>query len=640
MTNKIKKSIKTKKSLVNKGVLKKSSDNEKMVNERITEDFVRTFFKEDSLFRNIKLEEQRTSNKIIKELLKTASKRDTGKAGYPEFIITFPSIIDLVIVIECKPELKFHKSKDGKEPEKYAVDGVLHYAKFLNKEFNVIAIAVSGERKDKLEISNFFIKKGQDSKKELPDKKLLPIYDYLIAFEEKENIEKLKDRNVITFASELNQELYNYSVPENERAIIVSGILIALQNKNFRESYKIEKKPSELVEDLLKAIERVLKSKNMGEKTKILMGVYSKIQQSNKLAIADKVRNNETGLEEQNTLLRDIVFELDKNIFPFTAYENIGYDILGQFYSEFVRYVNGDKKLGLVLTPQHVTELFVDIAGLDVDDVVYDNCCGTGGFLIKAMKKLFELAGNDSDKKKHIKEEQLVGVEERSDMFTYACSNMMMRGDGRSNIYLGDSLNEEKKQKVKSHKPTVGFLNPPYATAISELEFVYQNLECLEKNGICIAILPINCISADSGKDYEWKKKLLEKHTLEAVFSMPVELFYPTGTVTVITVFKAHNKHPKDYETYFGYWRNDGFVKVKNLGRVDFNNKWEDIKKDWLYNYKNRKEVKKQSVKRAITPEDDWCAENFLETDYSDLHEDDFVTELKKYVLFNLFREE
>ncbi len=612
----------------------------KMSNERITEDFVRTWFKEDSLFRNIKLEEQKTTNKLLKELLKTASKKNTGKTGYPEFIITFPSIMDLVLIIECKADTKYHKSKTGNEPEKYAVDGALHYSKYLNDEFNVIAIAVSGENINKFTISNFFIKKKEKQIKELTDKKLLSIYDYLNLFEEKENIEKLKDRNVITFASELNQELYNYSVPENERAIIVSGILIALQNKNFRESYKIEKKPSELVEDLLKAIERVLISKKMGEKTKILMEVYSKIQQSNKLAITDKVRNNETGLEEQNTILRNIVFQLDKNIFPFTAYENIGYDILGQFYSEFVRYVNGDKKLGLVLTPKHVTELFVDIAELNVNDVIYDNCCGTGGFLIKAMKKLFELAGNDNEKKKEIKERQLIGIEDRSDMFTYACSNMMMRGDGRSNIYLGDSLNNDIKEKVKIHKPNVGFLNPPYATAISELEFVYQNLECLEKNGLCVAIIPINCVSANSGKDYEWKEKLLEKHTLEAVFSMPVELFYPTGTVTVIVVFKAHSKHPKDYQTYFGYWRDDGFVKVKNLGRIDFNNKWGEIEKDWLYNYKNRNEVKNQSVKRIIAPTDDWCAENFLKTDYGDLKEEDFLNELKKYVLFNLFREE
>ncbi|OGH06509.1 MAG: hypothetical protein A2W22_06070 [Candidatus Levybacteria bacterium RBG_16_35_11] len=610
-----------------------------MVNERITEDFVRTHFKNDSMFRNIKFEEQITNHKILKELLKTASKKGTGKSGYPEFIITFPLVMDLVIIVECKPEIKLHKSKKGEElTEKYAVDGVLHYAKFLKKDFNVIGIAVSGESEDKLTVSNFLIQKGAEEK-ELPDKKLLSIYDYLNLFEQKETAERLKDSNLLIFAVELNQELYNYSIPENERATIVSGILIALQNKTFRNSYHIEKKPSDLVEDLLKAIKRVLEERCMGGRIKILMGEYQKISQSNNLAISNVIRNNETGEDEPNTLLRDLIFELDKKVFPFTQYEHIGYDILGQFYSEFIRYVYGDKKLGLVLTPQHITELFVDIANLNVDDIIYDNCCGTAGFLIKGMKKLLELAGNNSNKQKRIKSVQLIGIEERSDMFTYACSNMMMRGDGKSNIFLGDSLSLSIKAEVKKHNPTIGFLNPPYAKSVSELEFIYQNLECLEKNGTCVAIIPMNCILAQSGKDYDWKKKLLEKHTLKAVFSMPTDLFYPIGTVTSIVVFKAHVPHPSGYETYFGYWKDDGFIKVKNLGRIDFYGKWGQIKQNWIYNYRNKKEIEGHSIKRVVIPEDEWCAEAYMETDYSQLTEEDFKKTLKEFVAFKFLNE-
>lgn len=606
-----------------------------MVNERITEDFVREHFKRDGMYNSIKFEEQKTKNKIISELLKTASKKGTGKAGFPEFIITFPSIMDLVIIVECKPELKLHQSKKGEksDKEKYAVDGVLHYAKFLNDDFNVIAIAVSGENFKNLAISNFFIRKGEKVKREI-DNKILSIYDYLNIFEEKENAEKLKDQNLLVFASELNQELYNYSVPENERATIVSGILIALQNKTFRKSYAIEKKPSDLVEDLLKAIKRVLYEKGMGERTKILMGEYQKISLSSNLAISNKIRNRDSGKDEPNTLLRDLIFELDKKVFPFTMYEHIGYDILGQFYSEFIRYVYGDKKLGLVLTPQHITDLFVHIANISVDDVLYDNCCGTAGFLIKGMKRLLDLAGNDTKKQDEIKKSQIIGVELRSDMFTYACSNMMMRGDGKSNIHHGDSLSQEIKEEVKKYKPTVGFLNPPYSTGISELEFVYQNLECLQKNGTCVAIVPMSCVLATSGKDYELKKKLMKEHTLEAVFSMPDDLFYPIGTVTVIIVFKAHVPHTKNYETYFGYWKKDGFVKVKNLGRIDYFGRWNEIRNSWIYNYHNKKEVEEKSVKKIVSPEEEWCAEAYMKTDYSTISKADFEDTLRDFVIF------
>ena len=590
------------------------------------------------MFKEVKFEEQHSKNKKLKQLLDIASKRNTGKRGSPEFIISIPSIIDAVIIIECKASVKDHerKKKESINPQKYAVDGVLHYANFLKKDFDVIAIAISGEKKDQIIISDFFIKKNSQKIIPLKNNKLLTIYDYLNIFEEKEKVEKLKDINLLKLASDLNKELYNYSVPENERATIVSGILLALQNKHFRESFRVDQKPSELVEDLLIAIERVLTSKKIGSKIKILLGEYQKISQSNKLAISEIVRNNESGEDEKNFLLRDIIDELDKKVFPFTQSDHIGYDILGQFYSEFIRYVYGDKELGLVLTPQHIAELFVDIAEPDVDSVFYDSCCGTGGFLIKALKKLWNLAGNDLKKKDEIKLHQLIGIEARSDMFTYTCSNMMMRGDGKSNISLGDSLSNSNKEKIKKLKPAIGFLNPPYSTSVSELEFVFHNLFCLEKKGICVSIIPISCVSAVSGTDYDWKKKLLLKHTLEAVFTMPVDLFNPaSSTGTVIVVFKAHIPHPEDFETYFARWNDDGFIKIKHLGRVDYRNKWKKIKESWIYDYRNGKENLEYSIKKHVTAEDEWLAEAYLKTDYSNIDKELFEHEIKKYILFS-----
>ena len=533
------------------------------MNEQITEEIVREHFKKDAMFSSIKLEAQRTRNERINNLLKNASKKGTGKSGRPEFIITVPSLIDFVIIIECKAESRCHRSKSTKKqnPEKYAVDGVLHYSQFLKKEFDVIAIAVSGQNSKQMRVSNFFIKKGKQEKE--IDQNLLSIYDYLALSENENNADKLKHVNILLIASQLNHKLYDYSVPEQERAIIVSGILLGLQNKVFRDGYSNHTEPSQLVEDLLIAIERVLKKNRMGKKIAPLMDEYNSIKKSDKLAKDKKIRNPETGNDEDNTLLRDLIHEIKTKIFPFTN-QNTGYDILGQFYSEFIRYANGDKKLGLVLTPQHVADLFIDLADLNKEDILYDNCCGTAGFLIKGMKKLFTMVGNNSKNIEDVKLSQILGIERRSDMFAYACSNMMMRGDGKSNILRGDSLSTKNKALIKRHKPTIGLLNPPYSTNIPELEFVYNNLECLEKNGKCVAIVPLNSVLVDSGKNYEWKKALLLEHTLEGVFTMPVETFSPIGVVTAIVVFTAHYPHPDDHETYFGHWREDGFVK-KNL---------------------------------------------------------------------------
>lgn len=222
------------------------------MSERITEDIVREHFKNDSLFESVKLEEQRSKHERIKKLLGSASKKGTGKSGFPEFIITFPTFMNLVVIIECKSESKCHKSKTSKEynPEKYAVDGVLHYSKFLKTEFDVIAIAVSGQDKNNLSISNFIINKG-GIKKELPDTKLLSIYDYMSLIETENDVEKLKHENILLTASKLNDKLYSYSVPEGERASIVSGILIALQDNVFRKSYQLHTEPSDLVQGVL-----------------------------------------------------------------------------------------------------------------------------------------------------------------------------------------------------------------------------------------------------------------------------------------------------------------------------------------------------------------------------------------------------
>jgi len=607
----------------------------KDLNERITEDIVRDHFKNDSLFESIKFEEQRPKNERIKNLLKNASKKGTGKSGFPEFILTFPSSMNSVIVVECKSEEKYHKSKLNQkpDPEKYAVDGVLHYSRFLEADFNVIAIAISGQNKNNPTVSNFLIKKG-GTKKELPDTKLLSIYDYLSLLENEKYVEKLKHENILLTAANLNEKLYNYSVPENERATIVTGILIALQSKVFRKGYQNYQEPSDLVDDLLIHVERILKKNKMGNKIPALMNQYNTIKNSAKLTIDKNIRNAETGLAEPNTLLRDLIYDIDTKIYPLTTYKNAGYDILGQFYSEFIRYANGDRKLGLVLTPLHIRELFIDLASLQKDDVLYDNCCGTAGFMINGMKKLMELSGSDSKKIEHIQNKQILGIEDRPDMFTYACSNMMMRGDGKSNIFRGDSLSDTWKDTIKKHKPTVGFLNPPYSTNVPELEFVYSNLDCLQLNGRCIAIVPFNSILDDSGKNYEWKKKLLKKHTLVAAFSMPVDVFSPIGIVTAVVVFKAHRPHPDDYETYFGYWRDDGFVKRKKVGRIDKFGKWESIKENWLYNFKNKKEVDGQSLTKHVIADDEWCAEAYMETDYSNVSEDNFVNVIRDYASF------
>jgi len=137
------------------------------------------------------------------------------------------------------------------------------------------------------------------------------------------------------------------------------------------------------------------------------------------------------------------------------------------------------------------------------------------------------------------------------------------------------------------------------------------------------------------------RRQILENHTLEAVMSMPADVFHDSkvGVVTCIMVITAHHPHPPGKKTWFGYWRDDGFVTTKHRGRIDLNQTWPDIKSRWLSAFRNRETIKGQSVTAEIGPEDEWCAEAYMETDYSMLTSADFENEIKKYVAYRILNE-
>lgn len=117
---------------------------------------------------------------------------------------------------------------------------------------------------------------------------------------------------------------------------------------------------------------------------------------------------------------------------------------------------------------------------------------------------------------------------------------------------------------------------------------------------------------------------------------MPDELFFNSdvGIITVVIVLTAHKPHPPNKETYFGYWKDDGFVKRKTKGRIDLYGKWNGIKEKWFSSYINRRTEPGFSVNKAVTADDEWCAEAYLETNYNTLSEDEFLYSIKKYILY------
>ncbi|WP_288685586.1 N-6 DNA methylase [uncultured Brachyspira sp.] len=608
-----------------------------MSNERITEDIVREHFKKDKLFNSIIIDEQKTKNPKIQKLLKNASKSGSG-VGKPEFIIhgfKFP-FNNLVIVIECKADIKKHKSTSGDRHSEYAVDGVKLYASYLSKEFDVLAIAVSGQVKDDIKVSYFYYKQGSNEEinLDLENDKLYILEDCLEIIKSKNkkefDLEQLRD-----FAKKLNDDLHNHSIPEDKRAFLLSGILLALNRDTaFRSSYKLYDKPDSLANALVNSITDILDKENIASiKKETLTLEYSFIKTHHSL-----IEEND---EYYNDMyIKRIIEQIEENVAkPLEESKNQKYiDAIGEMYTEFLRYANNEAKLGIVLTPPHITEFMCDLIDINKDDVVIDICCGTAGFLIAAMTKMIKDCKNDSEKIDYIKKNQIIGIEEKSNIHALGCSNMILHGDGKSHIIQLDCFKADKSYFC-SKKITKALLNPPYKAKESpakQLEFVEKSLELLEPNGKCAAIVQMSCAIKNDNKVKQIKSKILSKHTLDAVISMPDDLFYPVGVVTCIMIFTAHRKHSKDYNTWFGYLKDDGFEKRKHKGRVDLKNKWNDIKNYFINLLKNKQEKVGISIQHHVEYCDEWCAEAYMETDYNTLTKEDFENTIKKYLSFSI----
>ncbi len=595
-----------------------------MANERKTERIVRSHFEKFNDI--IHIEEQASDNAKIDKLLKTASKRGNGK-GKPEFIITYNRNSDLIIVIECKAEITKHESLNRDKFSDFAVDGALLYASYLSKDFDVLSIAISGETKQQLKVSHFLHLKNERKATEIFGDKLLSAQDYLDGYLKSPEKFRQDYNTLLEFTKKLNDKLHTYKILESQRSLLISCILIALEDDAFKTSYDKKTTPKSLADFLTKTVSEKLEEANIGGK---------KLEN---LSIQFGFIKTDTSLSTKDKVLKELIDEIDENINQFIKTHEY-FDVLGQLYIEFLRYANSDKGLGIVLTPPHITELFAELAQVNKNTIAFDNCTGTGGFLISAMKKMIEDAKGDTERILNIKAKQLIGVEYQAHIFALAVSNMYIHQDGKTNIINGSCFEEEIIKEVKAKQPTVGFLNPPYKgdkkTDTDEFEFILNNLDCLVDGGTCIAIVPMQSALATSGKVLEFKKQILEKHTLEGVLSMPDELFFNSkvGVVSCIMIFTAHKPHDKYVETYFGYYKNDGFEKRKNIGRTDVYGRWEAIKDKWVNYYKRRKEEPGFSVKRFVTADMEWCAESYLETDYTTISDEDFEDTILNYVTF------
>lgn len=594
----------------------------------------------------IKYSADGSSIKEINDALKTASKKGTGRVGFPEFVGISN---DFIIVIEDKADLDKQVNYVNEEQAEYAVDvkslknfaenGAFHYGKHIIENTNfkkVFAFGCSGDEKHHVIRPIFIDKNGY--------KLLQPVENfenfsasnidkyYSEQVLEETPAETLELEEVLKKSAELHEALRNYGqLGDSEKPLVVSAILLAL-----REDSKIA---DQLKGDNLKTDGKIIYDALSTHMTRVEVKPETKKEQV--LAQFDIIKNrtllNQTDERLEKTPLKYFTEFLQKNVYA-SVVANSTEDVLGRFYGEFIRYSGGDgQTLGVVLTPSHITDIFCDLVDLKPTDIVFDPCCGTGGFLISAMHKMLEQA--KPEEVETIKRDRIHGIEIREDMFSIATTNMILRGDGKSNLIKNDFLKRDIKS-IRANNYSVGFINPPYSQAkgkdtahLSEIHFIEHLLDGLADNGRCVIIVPQSTMVGKSKSDKEVKKRIHTKHTLEGVITLNKETFYGVGTNPCIAIFTAHKPHSKKKFCKFINYEDDGFTVRKHVGLVETERAKErkaHLLNCWLH---DAPAETKFMVKTTIEPEDEWLHSFYYFNDEIPKAED-FENTIADYLTF------
>lgn len=505
----------------------------------------------------------------------------------------------------------------------------------LEQEYNIadnIVAILANTLNDKIQV--WQIAKGKEAEL-LSDKKLKTIAEYAEYFKP----QNINDKStVLENTAELNRKLHDNGIKEKIRSQFVGTCLLALKNGlNYKGN-----STGSIIGGIKEILGRMIKDDSSDKATKIAV-LQTKVLEDH------DVEN----LNPDNFI--QLLDYIQVKIIPYiNAATTEGHDILSYFFTTFNKYVQKDDK-NQAFTPNHIAHFMSKVARVCKTSRILDPTCGSGTFLVQAMTMALNQCDTEAERTE-IKKHQIYGIEKDPDIFGLSTTNMLIHGDGNSNIRCASCF--DVKKWIEDAKADVVLMNPPYNASKSQvpesfakmygksitdpskgLYFVKYIADTVAK-GRLVTLLPMSCAITTNGIIADIKERLLDKHTLDAVFSFPAEMFYPgASAVACCMVFDLGRPHSDDKETFFGYFKDDGFEKRKGIGRVDIKNKWDEIEKEWLSLYEHRETKVGKSITKCVKAEDEWCAEAYMETDYSTITEDDFVNALRDYAGFLILNE-
>ncbi len=467
---------------------------------------------------------------------------------------------------------------------------------------------------------------------------------------------KINDKiKIVDSIKILNEKLHSDGINEKLRSQFVGTCLLALKNGLVYQDVKqtIEPKTGKKIapeQVVIRSIKDILEG---------LLTKGGSLNKAGKLAILNnKILDDQDVTSLTYKELKEILVFVDENVIPFINDKNTaGQDLLNLFFTTFNKYVGKSDK-NQAFTPDHICEFMSSIVGVNRNSRVLDPCCGSGAFLVRAMTDAMDDCESEEEREL-VKKNQIFGIEYEEGAFGLSSTNMLIHGDGNSNVVQDSMFNRGKW--IEDNNINIILMNPPYnatkkfcnpnytkdwdskkkedpSKGLHFVEWVAQQVPSTCKIAV---LLPMQAAIGSSQEVKDYKKKMLDNYTLDAVFSLPTEIFYPgASAVACCMVFDLSQKHEKaNRNTFFGYYKDDKFTKRKGLGRVettdsDGNSLWVKTKEVWLDLYKNKKTEPGLSVMKRVTWKDEWLAEAYMETNYATLTADDFQKVINNYLSY------
>lgn len=551
----------------------------------------------------------------------------------------------LVVLVECKSKF----SRWSKEKIQNQLQDYVRYEKaYSDKKIVAILAETDGD-----EVWTWF---GQSVI--IDDEHMKTSETTIKTFEEYEELcfGKVNDKiKVVDSIKTLNEMLHSDGISEKIRSQFVGTCLLALKNglvyRDIKESIDPDTgatlSPQQVVLNNIRNVLEGLLSRGGG------------INKLSKLAILNnKVLDNQDVINLSYQELKLILEFIDTNVVPYINDKNTaGQDLLNLFFTTFNKYV-GKADKNQAFTPDHICDFMSKVLEVNKHSRILDPCCGSGAFLVRAMTDAMDDCETEEERE-IVKRSQIYGIEYEEGAFGLASTNMLIHGDGNSNINQDSMFN--RGEWIKENNIDIVLMNPPYNATKKHcdpeytktwasntkqdpskgLHFVEWVARYISPKGKIAVLLPMQTAIGNSSEIKSFKKKLLDKYTLEAVFSLPNEMFYPgASAVACCMVFDLSQRHEKaNRDTFFGYYKDDNFIKRKGLGRIEKedelgNSLWEQTKKNWLELYRNKREVAGLSVMQKVSYDDEWLAEAYMETDYTNLNDSDFQQTINEYLSY------